>query len=116
MLIRIVDNNVLRNNLNTIESIKDALHIWGESTLHLKGKTTRRGEETVELGVHNIIPLPPYIIKDHQNILLGIDVTIINNIPFLNTISRVVRHGSAQKLIKSDIVNVLKQLKVVLAM
>ena len=82
----------------TRESIKHAVSIWGPSVANLDGKTIRRRTDAVILNENTITPLPHQILLNHSTVTLGMDVVKVNSIPFLATISRVIKLGSASEL------------------
>ena len=59
----------------------------------LKGKTVRRQPPRVEVDE---VTLPPTIQQHYQDITLACDIMYINKIPFLMSISRHIRFGTAQ--------------------
>ena len=82
---------MLNNSPITRESIKNALAIWGPSVPNLDGKTVRRKGDAVLLNEETITSIPPQILAHHNTIVLGINVVKVNGIPFLATISRVIK-------------------------
>ena len=97
-LIAAVDKKMLNNSPITRESIKTALAIWGPSVPNLDGKSVRRKGDAVLLSKETITTIPPIILSLHNAIILGMDVVKVNGVPFLSTISRVVKVGSATEL------------------
>ena len=94
-IIAVVDKRMLNNSPITRESIKHALSIWGPSAPYLDGKTTRRRADAVILNVESITTIPPHILRNHPVVNLGMDVVMVNRIPFVSTISRVIKLGTA---------------------
>ena len=67
----------------------------------------------VELHVEIITLLPPHIIDNHRNMVIGIDVMFINGVPFLTTVSCMVRFGSATEMSRVTMDNVITALKII---
>ena len=58
--------------------------------------------------------MPPHILTNHPDVIIGIDVVNINGIPFLATISRVIKLGSATELINTKVGSIVKVLLVII--
>ena len=106
-LIRMIDSGALKNSPITRQSVRTAIDIWGPSMSYLKGKMTRRNPDPVELGIETITPIPPDIINNHGNIIMGMNIMKVNGVPFLNTVSRVIQLGSCTELPSGDMSNVM---------
>ena len=104
---------MLNNSPITRESIKNALAIWGPSVPNLDGKTVRRKGDAVLLSEETITSISPQILSYHNTIVLGIDVVKVNGIPFLATISRVIKLGSATELPNCKVESIISALLVV---
>ena len=105
---------MLNNSPITRESIKTALVIWGPSVPNLDGKSVRRKGDAVLLSEETITTIPPIILSHHNAITLGVDVVKINGIPFLSTISRVVKLGSATELPNCKVESIVSALLVII--
>ena len=98
-MLLMVDKKMLNNSPITRQSIKHALSIWGPSIPNLDGKTTRNKMDNVILSEENISPIPPHILLHYPVVILNIDVVKVNGIPFLSTISRVIKLGTCTELL-----------------
>ena len=78
--------------------VKHDIHIWRPSETNLKGKSTETQTSTVILNSITIMPIPPEIIANHGQVVLGMDVVKVNKVPFLVYISRILRFGTATEL------------------
>lgn len=58
----------------------------------------------------NILPIPVVIVERYRYVTLGVDITKINKIPFLVTISRAIKFGTVELLANQKMVTVLKAL------
>ena len=89
------------------------MSIWGPNVPNLDGKTIKRGTDAVILNENTIMPLPCQISINHSTVILGMDVVKVNGIPFLTTISRIIKLGSATELPNTKIATIVKALLVV---
>ena len=97
-VLRMIDSGALRNSPITRESVRHGLMIWGPNVAHLKGKTTRSRPDAVQITAETITPIPPYIHQAHKELTLCIDVMKVNKIPFLVSITQVIRFGTTTEL------------------
>ena len=97
-LLRMIDSGALLNSPITRESARAAVGIWGPSVANLKGKTTRSRPDPVNIGAATITLIPPHILEHHKEVTIGVDVMKVNNIPFMVSISRVIKFGTATEL------------------
>ena len=88
----------MNDSPTTRESIKHANSIWGPSTVNLKGKSTQTQADVVVLDREIILPIPPMILQNNKDIMIGMDVVKINTVPFLTSISRVAKFGTVTEL------------------
>ena len=72
-----------------------AKQIFGPDVGALKGKTVRRQPPRVTVDE---VTLPPPIQQHYQDITLACDIMYVNKIPFLMSISRHIRFGTAQHI------------------
>ena len=59
------------------------------------------------MNIEVITPIPPDIINNHGNVVLGMDIMKVNNVSFLTTISRVVQFASGTEMKSADMSNVV---------
>ena len=69
--------------------------MFGPDIGSLKGKTVRRQPPRVEV---NEVALPTTIQQHYQEVTLGCDLMFVNKIPFLMSISRHIRFGTAHHI------------------
>ena len=72
-----------------------AEQIFGPDIGALKGKTVRRQPPRVEVEE---VPLPPTIQQHYQEVTLACDIMYVNIIPYLMSVSRHLRFGTAQHI------------------
>ena len=96
-----------------MQSIKDALHIFGPSVPNLQGKITRSSQNHVRL--QDITPIPPIILQRHRNIVIGMDMVNINKVRFFVTYSRDVKFSTATALQDASIPTIVKILTTIKA-
>jgi hypothetical protein len=98
--LHIVENNLLPNCPVTRDNILAAEDIFGPNLGFLKGKTTRTTPKHVQTQQVNI---PINIMTRYKAVTLAVDVMYVNQIPFLMTVSRHIKFGTAEMLkSKSD--------------
>ena len=97
-LLRMIDSGSLINSPVTREAVHNTIKMWGPSVPSMKGKTTRSSPDSVDINVEHITIIPPYILENHANIVICVDVMKVNKVPFLVTIGAVVKFGSASEL------------------
>ena len=110
-----VDFGVNWNSLITHESVRIAQDVWGTSRPYLQGKSTRQRNAPVDISVETITPIPPEIINVHRNVIIGMDIMFIHETPFLTTISRVIKFGSATKMSGATMDTVVAALKAIIS-
>ena len=91
-IMKIVTNNQLPNCPISTKDIVAAEAIFGLDIGMLEGKTRRK--KTILVSIIKPIPIP----ERYKDITLAIDIMYINAIPFLTTISRNIKFGSAQAI------------------
>lgn len=91
----IIRNGLLPNCPISVDDITAAEDIFGPNVGNLKGKTVRKPSHRVT-GVH--IPIPPHIMSKYRDVTLAGDTMFINKMPFLVTLSRHIRFGTAELL------------------
>ena len=79
----------------TKDNIKIANDIWGIEFGHIAGKSKRRTPSRVEI---DIVQVPPDILTTHGNLVLSVDIMFVCTIPFLITICRGIKFGTANRL------------------
>ena len=83
---KIIQFNLIKNNPCTLEDVRVAEHIWGpEIEPHAaKGKGNRRKPIPQS---QDIVSIPPEVKRVHRDTHLCVDVTWVNGLPFLTSIS-----------------------------
>ena len=97
-LLRMIDSGSLINSPVTREAVHNTIKMWGPSVPSMKGKTTRSSPDSVDINVEHITIIPPYILENHANIVLCVDVMKVNKVPFLAIIGTIVKFGSVSEL------------------
>ncbi|KAL7487947.1 hypothetical protein ACHAW6_013525 [Cyclotella cf. meneghiniana] len=110
--IHIIQKKQISNCPVTVQDIKNAEFIWGPDLGSLKGKTVRRQPAAVRTEVYNV---PLQVMQQYRNVTLSADIMKVNTIPFLMTISRHIRFGSAGKLDNMKNSTILKHFKTIIA-
>ena len=90
-----IENILLPNCPITHRDVLRAEQIFGLDIGSLKGKTVRQQPPRVEVTE---VTLPPTIHQNYQKVTLGCDIMFVNKIPFLMSISRHLRFGTAQHI------------------
>ena len=90
-----IENNLLPNCPVNRRDVLRADQIFGPDIGSLKGKTVRRQPPRVEVEE---VTLPVTIKQHYQEVTLGCDIMFVNKIPFLMSISRHIRFGTAQHI------------------
>ncbi len=80
-----VHENFLANSPVTVQDVNNAHHIYGRDLANIRGKTTRRKHEHVQI---DYVQIPRDFVKMHKYVTLAADVMIVNGLPFLVTSSR----------------------------
>jgi len=105
----IISNNLLPNCKVTVQDIKMAEDIYGPNLGSLKGKMTRDTPSHVQIQQPD--PIPITIMDRYHEVTLCIDIMYINNIPFLISISRHIKFGTAEKLPNRQFQNIMKAIR-----
>lgn len=105
--------DAIRKSPITRESVIVAQDVWRVRRSYLQGKLTRTSNDIVDISTAVITPIFPEILDNHTEIIIGMEIMCANSVPFLTTISRVVRFGSATEISNATIDNVVIVLKAV---
>ena len=68
----------------------------------------------MELGTETIMPITAHVIKHNKELIVSIDIMKVNEQPFMTTISRVIKFGSASEMTNTNMNNVLTVLTTVM--
>ena len=105
--IRIIEHGLLPNCPINRDDVKAAEDIFGPDAGSLKGKTVRHSPEGVR---PNLMQIPMQIMDRYRDVTLCGDIMFINRIPFLRTISRNIRFGTAEMLVNRTAATIAKAL------
>jgi hypothetical protein len=106
-----VKNNLIPNFPIATQDIKNAEFIWEPDLGSLKGKTVYSQPDGVRTQSYTI---PLGIMAKYRNITLSADLMKVNGIPFLMTISRQIKFGSAGKLDTLENKTIISHFRVVI--
>ena len=109
--IRYVASSQIPNCPVIVQYIKNAEFVWGPELGCLKGKTARQTSPKIRL---ENISIPMQIMQQYKNITLSVDVMKVTGIPFLMTISRHIKFGSAGKLDTMKNSHIMKHFKAII--
>ena len=109
--IQYVSQNLIPNCPITVKDIHNAEFVWGPDIGSLKGKTVRKQSPQVRVPVYDI-PWP--IMKQYKDVTLSVDVMKVSGIPFLMTISKHIKFGSAGKLDNMQNGHIMKHFKAII--
>ena len=109
--IRYVAMNMIPNCPVTIQDTKNAEFVWGPDLGCVKGKTVRQTSPKVRIEVTSI---PVTIMQQYKNVTLSVDIMKVTGIPFLMTISRHIKFGSAGKLDNMKNSHIIKHFKAII--
>ena len=90
-----IENNLLPNCPVNRSDVLRAELIFGPDIGALKGKTVRRQPPRVQVAE---VTIPPTIQQHYRDVMLACDIMYVNKIPFLMSISRHIRFGTAQHI------------------
>jgi hypothetical protein len=113
--VHIVNQNLLPNCPITVADIMAAEEIYGPDIGSLKGKTVRRGADEVRPLVTTV---PCSILTRYRDVTLAIDVMTVNSIPFVVSMSRYLKFGTAEMVAShkaKDLLLAVHQIKSVYA-
>jgi hypothetical protein len=80
-----VREKLLANCPVTVQDVNNAHHIYGQDLANIRGKTTRRKLEYVQV---DYVQIPRDSVKMHKYVTLADDLMFVNGLPFLVTSSR----------------------------
>ena len=93
--IHFLDNNLVPNCPVNRKDVLRVEQIFGPYVGSLKGKTVRRQPPRVAVEE---VSLPATIHEHYQEVILACDIMYVNKIPFMMSISRHIRFGTAQHI------------------
>ena len=80
----ILKNNMIKGSKVMFEDAKRSLHIYGEETATVKGRTTRNKQSRIKHTEHKDIP--KHILLKHNKVHLMVDYMFVQGVQFLTTI------------------------------
>jgi hypothetical protein len=110
--IKFVKTNQIPNCPITVQDIKTAEFIGSPDLGSLKGKQPRTKLPVVRAQSHSI---PLGIMQKYQEVMLSVDIMKVCGIPFLNTISRHIKFGSAGRLDNMKNETIISHFKVIMS-
>ena len=113
-LLRMIDSGALINSPVTRQAVKDSISIWGNNVHSMKGRTTRSTPDEVNIDASTIVPIPPYILDRHYQIVLCIDVMKVNKIPFLVSTSITIKFGTGAELVNMKTETMVDKITIIL--
>ena len=106
-----VTANLIPNCPIIVQDIKNAKFVWGPEVGYLKGNTSRQPPPRTRVE-NNSIPLQ--IMQQYRDVTLLLDIMKVTGIPFLMTISKHIKFGSAGKLDSMNNSHIIKHFKAVI--
>ena len=92
-----VEKKLLANCPVTRQDIMATEHIFGPDEGCLKGKMVRRAPHTVRTDPVGLLPVD--IMSRYRKVVLCVDIMYVNKVPFLMTVSRHIKLGTAERLV-----------------
>jgi hypothetical protein len=102
---RMINSGKILNNLITTDDYKRAEAIYGTNLGVLKGKTTKKKHEKVQIELSQAV-------YEMRNIILAVDIIQVTGLNFLVTVSRTIKFITVMYLVnrkKKTIVEAMKQ-------
>lgn len=106
--IKVIENKLLSNCPVTKQDIIAAEDIFGPAVAALKGKTTRRRPEPVQV---NLVDIPHDIIARYREVILAADIMYVNGVAFFVTVSRNIKFGTAEMILNKSNKTLLTAIK-----
>ena len=94
-ILGVVNTKMMQTPPIKMQPIKDAIDIYGPRKVHIQGKTVRLRSDSVKLDNDIITPIPPHIINQHKNVIMGMDIVNVITILFIVTRSCVIKLNTA---------------------
>lgn len=106
--LKVIDNKLLPNCPITKQDVIAAEDIFGPA---LKGKTTRRRPDAVQV---NLVDIPHDIVARYREVVLAVDIMYVNGVMFFMTVSRNIKFGTAELVLSKSnkkLFNAIKQVQ-----
>ena len=109
--IRYIEQKMIKNCPVTAQDVRNAERILGPDLGSLKGKTPRTKPPPIRV---QHVEIPPSIMDHYKDVTLSVDIMKVTKIPFLMSISRHIKFGTAGRLdtMKND--HILKHFKLII--
>ena len=92
----LLKHNKIKDSKVTIDDAKKSLHIFGEESATVKGKTTQKKQS--KIICRNRIEIPINILKKHRKVQLMVDYMFVQGVQFLTTISHELKFRTVEAL------------------
>ena len=109
--LKYVTANLIPNCPITVNDIKNAKFIWGPDPGSLKGKTTIQLSPQICMENNSILL---QVMHQYKDVILSADVTKVTGIPFLMTILKHIKFGTAGKLDNTNTSHIIRHFKAVI--
>ena len=93
--LKMLDSKTLANCKVTRRDFRMARDIYGRNEAIIKGRTTRRQPEAVEIEITDV---PRHILKNYGDVTLCVDIFYVNGIRFITSISKHIKFRTARAI------------------